>query len=124
MKTFALAVACAVLIPLAVSATTPTPAPKLKMKLVKTAAVPSTVSKIQLLGDLDFAYKPGEGQVQANTYCLTCHSSAYVSSQPPLDKDHWTAEVTKMTKVYGATIPDADAAKIADYLATNYGPKP
>jgi sulfite dehydrogenase (cytochrome) subunit B len=31
------------------------------------------------------------------------------------------AEVTKMIKVYGAPISDADAAVIADYLKQNYG---
>ena len=35
-------------------------------------------------------------------------------------KDFWTAEVTKMIKVYGAPIEDADVGKIVDYLAANY----
>jgi hypothetical protein len=33
----------------------------------------------------------------------------------------WDAEVTKMIKVYGAPIGDADAKVIVDYLAKNYG---
>jgi hypothetical protein len=33
----------------------------------------------------------------------------------------WDAEVTKMIKVYGAPISDADAATIVDYLKSNYG---
>lgn len=81
-----------------------------------------TVS-ITMPGDLNFAFKPGLGAQAANTYCLTCHSSAYVSTQPPFDKAHWMAEVTKMRKAYGAQIPDAAAEQIAQYLAQEYGPK-
>jgi hypothetical protein len=32
----------------------------------------------------------------------------------------YLAEVTKMIKVYGAPIEDADVARIVDYLATTY----
>ncbi len=39
---------------------------------------------------------------------------------PKFKKDFWQAEVTKMIKVYGAPIDDADAAKIVDYLAATY----
>ena len=35
-------------------------------------------------------------------------------------KDFWAAEVTKMIKVYGAPIDDADVGKIVDYLTANY----
>jgi hypothetical protein len=35
-------------------------------------------------------------------------------------KDFWQAEVTKMIKVYGAPIDDADVGKIVDYLAATY----
>jgi len=38
----------------------------------------------------------------------------------PLKKDFWQAEVTKMIKVYGAPIEDADVGKIVDYLAATY----
>ena len=33
----------------------------------------------------------------------------------------WHDEVTKMVKVYGAPVPDADVAVIIDYLTSNYG---
>jgi mono/diheme cytochrome c family protein len=75
-------------------------------------------------GDLSFAFKPGAGSQAATAYCLTCHSSAYVSTQPPLDKAHWEAEVTKMRKAFGAMIPDQDAAQIVDYLTATYGKTP
>lgn len=80
----------------------------------------NTVS-IALPGDLNYRFKGGAGSDRANTYCLTCHSSAYVSTQPPLDRDHWSAEVAKMRKAYHAEIPDKDADVITDYLARAYG---
>ncbi|GAC1413584.1 MAG: hypothetical protein NVSMB64_23860 [Candidatus Velthaea sp.] len=116
MKKLILAALFAAALPLALAATTPA-APKAK----KHPAAPSTVTKIEMLGDLNMIYKPGNGSQLANSYCLTCHSSAYVATQPPLDRAHWAAEVGKMRKAYGATIPDADAEKIADYLADVYG---
>lgn len=91
---------------------------------VAPAAAGVSTASITLPGDLSFQYKPGPGSVAASTYCLTCHSSAYVSTQPPLDRAHWDAEVTKMRKAYGAAIPDAAAAQIVDYLTASYGPSP
>ena len=99
-----------------------TPAPRPSSPNSKPAAA-SKVS-ITLPGDLSFQFKPGAGSQVATTYCLTCHSSAYVSTQPQLDKAHWDAEVTKMRKAYGAAIPDKDAGEIVDYLTAAYGKKP
>jgi hypothetical protein len=39
---------------------------------------------------------------------------------PKFKKDFRQAEVTKMIKVYGAPIDDADVPKIVDYLAATY----
>ncbi|MFN2461746.1 MAG: cytochrome c [Candidatus Velthaea sp.] len=76
---------------------------------------------ITLPGELTFAFKkaPGVQLVQAN--CISCHSSAYVSTQPKLTQAQWTAEVFKMKAAYGAPIADADIPKIAEYLTANYG---
>jgi len=55
--------------------------------------------------------------------CTACHSVDYISTQPrgpKFKKDFWQAEVTKMIKVYGAPIDDADVPKIVDYLAATY----
>lgn len=82
---------------------------------------PKGTVSIALPGDAGFAFKPGPGAESAQRYCLTCHSSAYVSTQPVLTKAQWTAEVTKMRAVYGAQIPDDQVAPIADYLAATYG---
>ncbi len=63
---------------------------------------------------------PGLDKVEAN--CAACHSLDYVQMNSPYPNAAlWNAEVTKMIKVYGAPIDDADAKAIADYLAKNYG---
>ena len=50
--------------------------------------------------------------------CSGCHSLDYVSTQPPAKGlAFWQAEVTKMIRVYGAPIAEADGAAIARYLA-------
>jgi mono/diheme cytochrome c family protein len=67
--------------------------------------------------------KPGPNQDVAMNNCTACHSPDYVQTQPhgpKFKKDFWQAEVTKMIKVYGAPIDDADAAKIVDYLTATY----
>lgn len=63
---------------------------------------------------------PGRDKVEAN--CASCHSLDYIQGNSPfMNRQVWGAEVTKMIKVYGAPIADADATEIADYLAKNYG---
>lgn len=67
--------------------------------------------------------KPGPNQDVAVNNCTACHSADYIKTQPrgpKFKKDFWQAEVTKMIKVYGAPIDDADAAKIVDYLTATY----
>ena len=69
------------------------------------------------------AFKPGANVDVVKNNCTACHSSDYVQTQPrgpKFTKDFWQAEVTKMIKVYGAPIDDADAGKIVDYLAATY----
>jgi len=69
------------------------------------------------------AYKPGPNLEVVKNNCSACHSADYVNTQPrgpKFKKDFWQAEVTKMIKVYGAPIDDADVSKIVDYLAATY----
>jgi sulfite dehydrogenase (cytochrome) subunit B len=69
------------------------------------------------------AFKPGAGLEAVQGNCAACHSADYIKTQPrgeKFKKDFWAAEVTKMIKVYGAPIDDADVGKIVDYLAANY----
>jgi len=68
-------------------------------------------------------FKPGPNQDVAVNNCTACHSVDYIQTQPhgpKFKKDFWQAEVTKMIKVYGAPIDDADAARIVDYLTETY----
>ena len=68
------------------------------------------------------AFKPGPNLEVVQGNCTACHSADYVATQPPMKnkKDFWQAEVTKMIKVYGAPIAEADVGKIVDYLAATY----
>ena len=89
------------------------------------AAAPLTYA----LPDDTAAFRPGPGPSAhpgleaAQNNCVSCHSVDYVKTQPQgpkFKKDFWQAEVTKMIKVYGAPIEDADIPKIVEYLAENY----
>ena len=67
--------------------------------------------------------KPGPNLDVVKNNCTGCHSADYVTTQPrnvKSKKDFWQAEVTKMIKVYGATIDDSDVPKIVEYLAATY----
>ena len=70
---------------------------------------------------IDVPFKPGPRVDAARANCETCHSAAYVYTQPRLTQAQWTAEVTKMKAVYGAPIADADVATVAAYLFSQNG---
>jgi sulfite dehydrogenase (cytochrome) subunit B len=75
------------------------------------------------LPDETVALKPGPNVEVVQNNCTACHSLDYISTQPrgpKFKKDFWQAEVTKMIKVYGAPIEDADVPKIVEYLAQTY----
>jgi len=62
----------------------------------------------------------GLDKVEGN--CGACHSLDYIQMNSPfLNPAGWDAEVTKMIKVFGAPIGEADAKSIGDYLKANYG---
>jgi sulfite dehydrogenase (cytochrome) subunit B len=67
--------------------------------------------------------KPGPNLDVVKNNCTACHSTDYISTQPEgakFKRDFWQAEVTKMIKVYGAPIDDADVPKIVDYLTATH----
>jgi sulfite dehydrogenase (cytochrome) subunit B len=69
------------------------------------------------------AFKPGPNLDVVKNNCSGCHSADYIQIQPrgpKYKKDFWQAEVTKMIKIYGAPINDADVPKIVEYLAATY----
>ena len=65
----------------------------------------------------------GEGKQETEAYCVICHSTRYITMQPPLPAATWEAEVNKMNKTFGANIPEAVAQKIVRYLQANYTPE-
>ncbi len=66
---------------------------------------------------------PGVGQSEVASYCNTCHSPRYITMQPPLPADVWAAEVNKMVKTHGASIPEDSTQKIIQYLQSHYTPE-
>jgi hypothetical protein len=66
---------------------------------------------------------PGDGRSNVESYCNTCHSPRYITMQPPLPADQWEAEVNKMIKTYGASIPSDSTQNIIHYLQAHYTPK-
>ena len=66
--------------------------------------------------------KKGAGLDLVEANCGACHSLDYIQMNSPfLNAAQWDASITKMIKVFGAPISDADARAIGDYLKTNYG---
>jgi hypothetical protein len=68
-------------------------------------------------------FKPGPNLEVVQNNCTACHSADYINVQPrgpKFKKDFWQAEVTKMIKVYGAPIEEADVGKIVEYLTATY----
>ena len=66
---------------------------------------------------------PGEGKQETEAYCALCHSTRYITMQPPLPAATWETEVNKMNKTFGANIPEAVSQKIARYLQAHYTPE-
>jgi hypothetical protein len=65
----------------------------------------------------------GLGRDDVEAYCSTCHSTRYITMQPPLPKETWDAEVTKMGKVMGASFPEGVQPRIVTYLQEHYTPE-
>ena len=98
----------------------------------KTPSLRQTVPP-QLSRDGNFSVAPfpslapelaeGEGRAETQSFCSDCHSTRYITMQPPLPAATWDAEVNKMIKTFGAAIPDATAKKIVSYLQQYYTPE-
>ena len=81
-----------------------------------------TAGTVNLLLPAETArFKPGPGVETAVKNCSLCHSADYIYMQPPLSKAQWQGEVTKMRKVYGAPIEEADTDAIVAYLMSQNG---
>lgn len=77
--------------------------------------------KVDLPGDSVRFKGSGPAAELATGKCTTCHSAAYVYTQPRLTRAQWTAEVNKMRTAYKAPLDDADVPAIVDYLMTQNG---
>jgi mono/diheme cytochrome c family protein len=83
---------------------------------IAVAAAPAMADESQL------TLKPGPGSDTTAATCAACHSIDYIAMNSPFQSpDTWTAEVTKMRKVFGAPIDDDTAKEILAYLIKYYG---
>jgi hypothetical protein len=65
----------------------------------------------------------GDGRQETSAYCNTCHSTRYITMQPPLPAATWETEVTKMDKTFGGQFPSDIPPKIVRYLSEHYTPE-
>jgi mono/diheme cytochrome c family protein len=61
-------------------------------------------------------FKPGPGAELAAVSCLLCHSADYITTQPPLDRAAWSANIQKMRDKYGAPIATNQIEALVTYL--------
>ena len=60
---------------------------------------------------------PGaQGREAFATSCLACHSTAYITLQPPMTQQQWTDSVRKMQKTFGAPISEEEIEPIVQYI--------
>lgn len=64
----------------------------------------------------------GDGRELVLSSCGGCHSTVYITMQPPLARPAWDATVHKMMRAFGAPISEEVARRIVDYLETHYSP--
>ena len=64
----------------------------------------------------------GEGREIVQIFCRFCHSTTYVTMQPPLPAATWEGVVNKMINTYGAPISEDSAKQIISYLRAHYTP--
>lgn len=92
--------------------------------LVLAVGVATAADEKRITLPADDAYarlEPGPGSDVTQAQCQFCHSTDYIVMQPRGDAKQWDAVVTKMRKVFGAPISDADAKTITEYLTAAYG---
>ena len=65
--------------------------------------------------------KAGAGKELVIGQCMLCHSTDYISTQPPLTRSQWQATVEKMRAKYGAPVQTNSVPTIVDYLTAGYG---
>jgi cytochrome c5 len=61
---------------------------------------------------------PLPGREAVVSSCSICHTTRYLTMQPPLSRAVWTAEVRKMMTAFGAPVAEPQVPQIVDYLAS------
>ncbi len=84
-------------------------------------AIPGETLHTIELPEIRVELPAGEGLDTTQKYCNICHSLDYITMQPHFSRAQWNAEVTKMIKVMGAPIGEADEKAIVNYLSAQYG---
>jgi hypothetical protein len=85
------------------------------------SAGPAGAVKTLRLPEMQADLPDAPGRATVTVLCSACHSTRYITNQPPLPRETWIAEVTKMQKTYGAPVPDDKVAEIIDYLVAVRG---
>jgi len=65
----------------------------------------------------------GDGKALVQSFCGICHSTTYITMQPPLPGATWEHLVNKMIGMFGAPIPEPAAQAIIVYLKSHYTPE-
>ena len=92
------------------------------MRTIVIAIATASLAAAAFAGEKPVQLKPGAGLDKVEAGCTACHSLDYVPMNSRfMDRKAWEASVNKMIKVMGAPISPEDAAKIVDYLASEYG---
>jgi cytochrome c5 len=65
----------------------------------------------------------GDGKALVQSFCAICHSTTYITMQPPLPAPTWDRLVHKMIDTFGAPVPEAAAQEIIAYLKRHYTPE-
>src|SRR5579872_5276793 len=76
--------------------------------------LPRAIVKEITLPHLEPAMPIAPGRDEFMRACTSCHSSRYVTVQPPFARKQWEATVRKMIDTYGAPVDEAQAVKIID----------
>jgi len=85
--------------------------------------VKGTVRSIRLPED-EPPLPPGPGRETAQLFCGTCHTTRYITIQPPFSRATWQAEITKMRTAFAAPIPSEKDGEILGYLVAVRGAEP
>lgn len=74
-----------------------------------------SLATVEQLKEIKSFYSTPEKE-EFKARCITCHSLKYIEMQPAFPRKTWEKIVDKMSKNFGAPIPDSSAKMIVDYL--------